>query len=206
MSTAFVLDHQHDQRRRQILDGATRVFLDLGYEGASMSVIAQNAGVSKGTLYVYFTNKEALFSGVIEDYCRRNAERFSGALGEQKSAELALLDFGKRYVTLATLPSVLAFYRLAIAESAKFPVLGQRFFESGPKQCIGDLTEFLRARVAAGELRIRDIDLAARQFLALCRAAFFMPLLMNATPAPPAKELEAMVRESVRVFLAAHAL
>ena len=52
---------QDSEKRRQILDGAREVFRAKGYEGASMDAIAKAAGVSKGTLYVYFTNKDELF-------------------------------------------------------------------------------------------------------------------------------------------------
>src|ERR1044071_6707078 len=51
-------------KRRQILDGARRVFLARGFDGASMGEIAKVAGVSKGTRYVYFDSKEALFEAL----------------------------------------------------------------------------------------------------------------------------------------------
>src|ERR1700726_436245 len=54
-------------KRRQILDGARKVFLDLGFDGASMGEIARSAGVSKGTLYVYFADKNRLFEAIVEE-------------------------------------------------------------------------------------------------------------------------------------------
>ena len=61
---------------RQILDGARDVFLRLGFDGASMGDVARAAGVSKGTLYVYFENKSELFSALIADE-RRHAHAFA---------------------------------------------------------------------------------------------------------------------------------
>src|SRR4051795_12349542 len=52
-------------KRRQILDGARRVFLAQGFDGASMGEISKAAGVSKGTLYIYFDSKEALFEALV---------------------------------------------------------------------------------------------------------------------------------------------
>ncbi|MBV8107083.1 MAG: helix-turn-helix transcriptional regulator, partial [Hyphomicrobiales bacterium] len=52
-------------KRRQIMDGARTVFLSAGFDGASMNDIARAAGVSKGTLYAYFTSKEELFEAII---------------------------------------------------------------------------------------------------------------------------------------------
>src|SRR5579872_2689987 len=56
-------------KRRQILDGARAVFLAQGFDAASMGEIARAAGVSKGTLYVYFKHKEELFEAIVEEEC-----------------------------------------------------------------------------------------------------------------------------------------
>src|SRR5438552_1112327 len=61
-------------KRRQIMEGARAVFLDQGFDAASMGEIARRAGVSKGTLYVYFDSKEALFEAIFEDESRLQAE------------------------------------------------------------------------------------------------------------------------------------
>src|SRR5436853_7046819 len=58
---------EDSSKRRQILDGARKVFMDLGFDGASMNEIARAAGVSKGTLYVYFADKGRLFEAIVED-------------------------------------------------------------------------------------------------------------------------------------------
>ncbi|MGY4415682.1 DNA-binding transcriptional regulator YbjK [Bradyrhizobium sp. LB7.1] len=57
-----VVQEEDSSKRRQILDGARKVFMDLGFDGASMGEIARAAQVSKGTLYVYFADKSALSS------------------------------------------------------------------------------------------------------------------------------------------------
>src|ERR1043165_9423332 len=70
VSTLIPAAHSAEEdsaKRRQILDGAHKVFMDLGFDGASMGEIARVAGVSKGTLYVYFTDKSQLFGAVVEE-------------------------------------------------------------------------------------------------------------------------------------------
>src|ERR1700716_650549 len=62
-------------KRRQIIDGACRVFMERGFDAASMGEIARAAGVSKGTLYVYFENKEDLFQAIVGEECQAQAER-----------------------------------------------------------------------------------------------------------------------------------
>src|SRR5689334_22324053 len=61
-----VVSEEDSSKRRQILDGARKVFMDLGFDGASMGEIARAAAVSKGTLYVYFADKCALFEAILE--------------------------------------------------------------------------------------------------------------------------------------------
>src|SRR5947207_559844 len=66
LATDAFVDQEDSSKRRQILDGARKVFMDLGFDGASMGEIARAAGVSKGTLYVYFADKCALFEAILE--------------------------------------------------------------------------------------------------------------------------------------------
>src|SRR5437764_5156990 len=62
-----IVGDEDSSKRRQILDGARKVFMDLGFDGASMGEIARAAGVSKGTLYVYFADKSRLFEAIVEE-------------------------------------------------------------------------------------------------------------------------------------------
>src|SRR5437879_5722497 len=61
-------------KRRQIIEGARAVFLAQGFDAASMNDIARKAGVSKGTLYVYFDSKEALFVAITDEQCHKQAD------------------------------------------------------------------------------------------------------------------------------------
>ena len=76
---ALGAERSESAKRRQILEGARRVFLGRGFDAASMGEIAREARVSKGTLYVYFDSKEALFAALIEESKRETAERSAGA-------------------------------------------------------------------------------------------------------------------------------
>src|ERR1700748_106187 len=62
-----IVSDEDSSKRRQILDGARKVFMDLGFDGASMGEIARSSGVSKGTLYVYFADKSRLFEAIVEE-------------------------------------------------------------------------------------------------------------------------------------------
>ena len=94
---------EDSSKRRQILDGARKVFMDLGFDGASMNEIARSAGVSKGTLYVYFADKNRLFEAIVEQEALEQGKvvfNFDPA----RDAETTLREFGRGYIELLCRP------------------------------------------------------------------------------------------------------
>ncbi|MGV8997364.1 MAG: TetR/AcrR family transcriptional regulator [Parvibaculaceae bacterium] len=193
-------------KRRQILEGAERVFLAEGYEGASMSSIARAAGVSKGTLYVYFINKEALFSDFIEMKCRSQTDTLYEGLFAAGPADLRqrLTDFGRDFVRFKIGPAAHSIERLITGEAAKFPELGRAFYEAGPRRGLGRLAEFMRLRVEAGELELDDPLLAADQFLGLCFAELVLKRRMSVMETATPQRIAYIVDHAVNVFLKAY--
>ena len=85
-------------KRRQIMEGARTVFLEPGFDGASIYDIARAAGVSKGTLYAYFNSKEELFEAIIRAEKAQAAERLCRFKREGDVREM-LTDFGVRLMS-----------------------------------------------------------------------------------------------------------
>ena len=204
MSDAAILEVEPESaKRRQILDGARRVFLADGFDGASMSDIARVAGVSKGTLYVYFDSKEALFEALIRDDRRSQVERFVFPQGDDDPRE-PLAAFGRQLLALMTQPEHLAQVRTVIAATAKFPNLGRAFYESGP--CYGEtrLAEVLEIWRASGKLRFDDARAAARHFLDLCKSGVYLGCLFGVTEDVSPVVIAETVDRAVEVFLRAY--
>src|ERR1700751_1970176 len=84
-------------KRRPIMDGARPGFLAAGFDGASMNDVARAAGVSKGTLYAYFTSKDELFEAIIRAEKAQAAERLCAFKREGDVNEM-LTDFGVRLI------------------------------------------------------------------------------------------------------------
>src|SRR5579872_2727403 len=91
-------------KRRQIMDCAWAVFLAAGFDGASMNDVARVAGVSKGTLYVYFDSKEKLFEALIREERRRQAERLAVFAPDDGEPRIVLRDFGSRLMEMMVRP------------------------------------------------------------------------------------------------------
>ena len=92
----YVVADEGSAKRRQILDGACKVFLDLGFDGASMGDIARAAGVSKGTLYFYFADKCRLFEAIVEEAVERR--RFAFYFDPTRDLKTTLRKFGEAYI------------------------------------------------------------------------------------------------------------
>src|SRR5207237_4242768 len=93
-NTIHPFGEEDSSKRRQILDGARKVFMDLGFDGASMNEIARAAGVSKGTLYVYFADKSRLFEAIVEDEALEKG-KIAYNLDPRRDVETTMREFGQ---------------------------------------------------------------------------------------------------------------
>ncbi|CAN5281065.1 TetR/AcrR family transcriptional regulator [soil metagenome] len=190
-------------KRRQILDGARRLFMDLGFDGASMGEIARAAGVSKGTLYVYFADKCALFEAIVaQEVLEQGKAAFNFDLA--RDAETTLKDFGTAYIQLLCRPGGGSSTRTVMAIAERMPEVGQRFYNNVIALTINRLAGYLEARVAVGEIDIDDVPLAATQFMMCCQASLFMPFIFQAAPAPSPTQIAKVVDSATAMFLAAY--
>jgi AcrR family transcriptional regulator len=191
-------------KRRQIMDGAWAVFLAAGFDGASMNDVARVAGVSKGTLYVYFDSKEKLFEALIREERRRQAERLAVLAPQNGEPRAVLRDFGCRLIEMMVRPEHLAHVRTVIAAAGKFPQLGKAFFEAGPRFGVNCISDYLRSKTEQGVLDIQDFELAAWHFLDLIQGGKFKSLLFRMIEEVSPAEIAATVEAGVDVFLRAY--
>jgi len=198
-----VVQEEDSSKRRQILDGARKVFMDLGFDGASMGEIARAAQVSKGTLYVYFADKCALFEAILEQEALQHGQvvfNFDPA----RDAETTLKDFGRAYIHLLCRPGGGSAIRTVMAIAERMPDVGRRYYARVLDKTINRLSEYLKIHVASGDLEIGDCDLAASQFMELCKASLFLPFVFQAAPAPSEQRMTEVVDSATRMFLAAY--
>lgn len=190
-------------KRRQILEGARRVFLASGFDGASMNEVAREAGVSKGTLYVYFASKEALFEALLRADMQLQAERFFD-LPDDAAPGAALQRLGVSLLAALARPQSVAQIRTVVGVTAKLPQLGRAFHEAGPAYGASRLAVWLERQTADGRLAVDDPESAAAQFVELCKASLFSRLIFGVVDSLSEGEIDANVRRAVDVFLRAY--
>lgn len=190
----------------QVLDGAQKVFMRDGFEGASVDEIAREGGVSKATLYSYFPDKRLMFIAV-----------FRAELGRKYLDGIGITDPGRSPAEVLGIIAGLvsdhlasAFgantYRIAVSEAERFPDLSREYYALGPAAIRETLISHLRPWQAQGMIRedIADLSLAADCFLQLCGADILdRALFMGGEGVDPAA-VRRTAANAVEVFLRAY--
>jgi AcrR family transcriptional regulator len=192
-------------KRRQIIDGACRIFLERGFDAASMGEIARQAGVSKGTLYVYFKSKEELFEAIVEEQCNAQAEQIFTFDSNERDVEAVLTRLGEAFVHfMCRREGGISPLRTVIAIADRMPELGAKFYRAGPVVGINSLKGYLDAQIAAGVLKPHDSEAVAAQFIDSCLSLTFKPMLFNFEAAPSDAQISRVVQSAVRTLAAAY--
>jgi AcrR family transcriptional regulator len=187
-------------KREQIIDGARRMFLAQGFDAASMGSIAREAGVSKGTLYVYFKSKEELFEAIVEEQCRQQAEQIF-TFDRQADIEAELTRLGQEFSRFLGRPGGVSALRTVIAIADRMPELGAKFYLSGPAHGVASLKRYLEDKVLDGMLEPHDCEVSAAQFIDACVSTTFKSMLFNYTGPPDSARIAHIVGMAVRAFL-----
>jgi AcrR family transcriptional regulator len=193
------------ERLRRIMEAARSHFYAHGLERASIDAIAADAGVSKMTIYSHFASKEGLFEAVVRDRTDRVVGGLSGidALDPQQPSK-ALLAIGEQFLMLAREEDTLGHFRSLYGAAGAQREACEAFYRQGADRLIADLAAYLRRAHAQGSLNVRHPRLAADLFLAMFMGdGYIRGMLM--LDVPDAREDRALLREAVRVFLAAYA-
>ncbi|MFI5282042.1 MAG: TetR/AcrR family transcriptional regulator [Candidatus Dormibacterales bacterium] len=194
--------------RGSIREAAAAVFLQKGYQGASMDEIAAAAQVSKQTIYTHFANKDELFADLVLGNVER-VEEFvdvmTRTVNEAPDVDNGLRQLARIYIRLVARPEVLRLRRLVLGEVGRFPDLARSYYEQVPGRVLAALTGLFAEMAAGGRLRLTDPALAAQQFAwltlgdALDRAMFY-PI----DEAIRDKDLDRLADAAIRVFLASY--
>jgi AcrR family transcriptional regulator len=173
-----------------------------------MDQIAAVARVSKQTVYKHFSDKEALFNAIVTATVTEAGDTVAAAVRDlQDSGDLEadLRELARRELELVMQPRILQLRRLVTAEAARFPSLGQMFYERGPGRTMSELAAVFARLDARDRLQIADPLLAAAHFNWLVMSIPLNRAMLLGVDAPPSSdELTRHAHEGVSVFLAAY--
>ena len=151
-----------EDRPREICAAALEVFAEKGFAAARLDEIARRAGVSKGTLYLYFEDKEDLFRAVVRDTVAPNVATI------RQTVEAVDLPFAQivravlpRFAEIAETVPIGAMAKIVIGESRNFPELAKTYYDLVVSQAIALIAGLIEKAQAKGEVRAGDPRLYA---------------------------------------------
>lgn len=187
--------------RAAILEAASEIFLEEGYQGASIEAVIEKVGGSKRAIYSHFGGKKELFSALV-------AEASSSVIGETspkniegKNINDTLRMFGLQVTRVLMTPTTLGLYRAVIAEGLRQPDVAQAFFENGPGRVCRSLAQILDQFAARGVISIKDSQRAAERFVGMLRDDVHLQVVLGLRAPLGEAEIVASVEQAVDIFL-----
>ncbi|GLR88040.1 TetR family transcriptional regulator [Bradyrhizobium iriomotense] len=194
------------ERDQRLIEVATRLFLDRGYDATSLDAVAEAARVSKPTVYARYGDKRGLFAEVL----RREIARWLAPLAEAAEVQLTrpsdisveqrLGEVGREMLMFTCGPDAVAFSRMMTSQAINFPDIAKLGKEEGWMKAVSTTARFFDHLVAQGAMDLEDTGIAAEVFLDVVvghthrMATFGTPLEM--------KSAERRMRSAIRLFLA----
>ena len=195
---------QEIRKRRQVLDGARKLFFTHGYDVTSIDEVAREAGVSKATLYVYFPSKESLFAEVAREERARVASNLFTLDPDDHDVRRVLGRVGRGLVRVVTSPGIVSWFRAVLSVGERMPELGADYYNEGVRGSMKRLAIYLARQAELGHLKIDDPDIAAAQFLEMAQTTMARPMLFGAEGKPSDERVDYVVDQAVKVFMAAY--
>jgi TetR/AcrR family transcriptional repressor of mexJK operon len=162
-----------EARDARLLDVATRLFMERGFDGTSIDAVAEAAGVSKPTVYARYHDKRDLFAAVLRGRIRKWLAPLSAAAEAQandaspKSIKTTLHELSRHMVAYTLAPEAGALHRILSAQAVYFPELAKLANEEGWLRAVRGISSILRQSAAHGLIKVDNPELAAHMFLNL---------------------------------------
>ncbi len=192
-----------EEKGQLILEAASELFVDHGFDAVSMEAVARAAGVSKQTVYSHFGNKDALFQAAVK--CKCLAHQLDGSgMDESLPVDVYLREFAQHFSDLLTSREAIAVHRICVAGAANHSKISQLFWEAGPARVEAHLKGYLRRQVAAGRLHIDNPHFASHHLLHMIKGEAYFRAVLGLTNEQALAELTAYLDSCVDLFMRAY--
>jgi AcrR family transcriptional regulator len=194
-----------DRRRTLIMKAALEVFLEYGFERASLDEIIKRSGGSKSTIYAQFGGKDELFFAILRQ-AAENVGNNTPALTPRSADEVRglLLGIAEGVVRFVLRDDIIGLYKLTVEASRLHPAVGLLYYKGGPKKAQSDFAKLLEQLNREELLRVADAELAARFFFGMLLDKAHLKMSLGVASAPSKKETARLVQGAVSVFLSAY--
>jgi len=188
-----------------IVDAASELFVELGFQATTLDKVAQRAKISKLSIYRHFENKEALFSAAIAAGCHQLFAPQALLEGVDGSVEDQLMAVGSSLLRTLLRSDVRSVEAMVMADKTNQRSLSKLHYEAGPAHVIAQIEALLRQLHAKAVLNVPDPLRSARLFAALFKGSdLLMIARFDEARAEDDNEIESYCRSAVAMFIAAH--
>ena len=190
-----------DARPTEILDAALAVFAEKGYAATRMDDIAQRAGVTKGTIYLYFQSKDAVFRSLVQESIGATIEGVAAAAASFEGSAADLLRMVLRGVgAFARTGDRVVLPKIIIAEAGNFPALAEFYRHEVIDRGLGVLASVIARGIARGEFRAVVPEHAARLCIGPILVAVFWRTTFGRFDTVP-YDLDGLIETHIDVLL-----
>ena len=151
-------------KRKELIKYATEMFLEMGYEKASMNNLVKRSGSSKSTIYKHFRSRQALFIAVLDERLRDHLTPIENLDLTTLSIEEGLKLIGRTSIKVITSKDNINLCRIIYAEAERIPYVGKTYYEHGPRRGLTGVAKYLYTMVERGRIRCADPSMAAEYF------------------------------------------
>lgn len=188
-----------------IVDAASELFVELGFQATTLDKVAQRAKISKLSIYKHFENKETLFSAAITAGCQQLFQPQTLLDSSDGSVEHQLTAVGSLLLRTLLRSDVRSIEAMVMADKTNQKSISRLHFESGPSHVIAQIEALLRQLHVKGLLCVPDPHQAARLFAALFKGSdLLMIARFDEAKAEDDNEIEHYCRSAVAMFIAAY--
>ncbi|MEA1672512.1 TetR/AcrR family transcriptional regulator [Nitrospirillum sp. BR 11163] len=195
------LGRRAEARRGAMMDAALKVFMEKGFERATLGDIVALSGGSRATLYELFGGKEGLFLAVLEVVTGHISQLMNDIAESCGPPEEVLVQFGTSLLEALVQPDVMAMNRILVAEGRLFPDQLEGFFRTGPDQSRDKVANYLRRAADQGLVVVDDPVTAARIFFGMVTAGYSFEGQINPARLGDAAYRHTYVQQVVHLFL-----
>lgn len=188
-------------KRKLILDAAKTLFLKQGFHGSTMNQIAQQAGVTKLTVYNHFQDKANLFSCAIEATCEESIRTYAVDLDSNSNFVDRLHQICQLALNIINLPEALKLEHLLLELAAEQNPLAESFYNASHKRLFSVLADFLNRAIELGFIQNADIEKQINLILSLLLGHRHHEVLLGIRAVPTPDEIDHIIADTLEIFL-----
>lgn len=196
------MTNKRTTKHRSIIDAAKIVFIQKGYASTSMDFIAQEAKVSKITIYKHFKNKAELFSHIMKEHCEKIFNdtpiiKYSPV----SNPRIILTSFCNSFVEALLQPESIGLMRRIIGEVDLFPDLAKQIWQEGKMPILEAFCLYIQDEVTAKRLYTQNPEFAGRQLFGMIKENLVYPVWFGAKHLPNAQDRQEAIQKCLDLFL-----